>query len=79
MKAIFNLFDFKFLFYANDNNPIHVHVYKGETRAKFTLSPVKLIENEGLEINDVQKIMKILRDNEEILAENWNKHFNNRT
>lgn len=29
MPTIFILFGFRFMFYANDHEPIHVHVIKG--------------------------------------------------
>lgn len=32
------------MFYANDHEPIHVPVIKGDISAKFTLFPVTLIE-----------------------------------
>ena len=43
MPTIFILFGFRFMFYANDHEPIHVHVIKGDVSAKFTLFPVTLI------------------------------------
>ena len=75
MKTIFYLFDFKFLFYANDN--IHVHVVKKDIHAKFSLSPVRLVQNNGLDTNEINKIMKVIKNNEETIAEHWNKYFNN--
>ena len=34
MPTIFILFGFRFMFYANDHEPIHVHVIKGDVSAK---------------------------------------------
>lgn len=48
MPTIFILFGFRFLFYANDHEPIHVHVVKGNISAKFLLDPVEMVENHGL-------------------------------
>lgn len=36
------------MFYVNDYEPMHIHVVKGDAKAKFTISPVKLVENYGL-------------------------------
>ena len=55
MPTIFILFGFRFMFYANDHEPIHVHVIKGDVSAKFTLFP---------------------EENQEVIAEHWNKFFN---
>ena len=35
MPTIFILFGFRFMFYANDHEPIHVHVVKGDTGKVF--------------------------------------------
>ncbi|MCM1005196.1 MAG: DUF4160 domain-containing protein [Prevotella sp.] len=40
MPTIFKLFGFTFLFYANDHEPIHVHVVKGKQKAKFRIFSV---------------------------------------
>ena len=34
MPTIFILFGFRFLFDANDHEPIHVHVVKGDGKAR---------------------------------------------
>ena len=38
MPTIFIIFGFRFMFYANDHEPIHVHVIKGGAKAKFLIS-----------------------------------------
>ena len=63
--------------YANDHEPIHVHVVKGNTHAKFTISPVKLVENYGLKLSEIKMIESVLEENTEVIAEHWNKFFNN--
>lgn len=51
MPELLRLFGLRFLFYANDHEPLHVHVIKGKgkavEKAKFTLFPVELVENNG--------------------------------
>lgn len=49
MPTIFILFGFRFMFYANDHEPIHVHVIKGDVSAKFALSPVMLVKKQWFE------------------------------
>ena len=41
MPTIFILFGYRFLFYANDHTPIHVHVIKGNAKAKYNLFPIE--------------------------------------
>lgn len=77
MPTIFILFGFRFLFYANDHEPIHVHVVKGNTRAKFTLFPeVELVDNKGLKPAELKLVESVIVENKEIIAEHWNKFFN---
>lgn len=76
MPTIFKLFGFSFLFFSNDHEPIHVHVVKGNQRAKFSIFPVQLIENNGLKKAELKMVEAIIEENEEIIAEHWNKFFN---
>lgn len=76
MPTIFILFGFRFMFYANDHEPIHVHVIKGNSKAKFKISPVELIENCGLKTSELKLVESIIEENEEVIAEHWNKFFN---
>ena len=79
MPTIFILFGFRFLFYANDYEPIHVHVVKGKIRAKFTISPGELVENDGLKASEIKMVESVIEENVEVISEHWNKFFNNNT
>ena len=76
MPTIIILFGFRFMFYANDHEPIHVHVVKGNINAKFTLFPVTLITNNGLKPAELKLVESIIEENQEIIAEHWNNFFN---
>lgn len=76
MPTIFILFGFRFMFYANDHEPIHVHVGKGNISAKFTLFPVELIENNGLKPAELKLVESVIEENKEVISEHWNKFFN---
>ena len=64
------------MFYANDHEPIHVHVVKGDASAKFTLFPVTLIKNNGLKTSELKMAESIIEENQEVIAEHWNRFFN---
>lgn len=76
MPTIFIFFGFRFLFYANDHEPIHVHVVKGDVSAKYTLSPVALVDNHGLKPAELKMVEAIIEENKEVIAEHWNNFFN---
>ena len=70
MPTIFILFGFRFMFYAN------VHVTKGDISAKFTLFPVTLVKNNGLKSSELKLVESVIEENQEVIAEHWNKFFN---
>lgn len=37
MPTLFILFGFRFMFYSNEHEPMHIHVVKGNTQAKFNV------------------------------------------
>ena len=76
MPTIFILFGFRFMFYANDHDPIHVHVIKDDVNAKFTLFPVALVKNNGLKSSEIKLVESVIEENQEIIAEHLNKFFN---
>lgn len=77
MPTIFILFGFRFMFYSNDHIPVHIHVIKSGCRTKYTIFPVSLVENQGFIPSELKMIESIIEENEEIIAEHWNKYFNN--
>ena len=48
MPTIFFEKGYRFFFYSNENNePIHVHIEKNDSVAKFWIQPIKLAKNLG--------------------------------
>ena len=76
MPTVFIVFGFIFRFYSNDHSPIHIHVIKGRNRAKFTISPVRLIENHGFKPAELKLVEAVIEENKEVIAEQWNRYFN---
>lgn len=77
MPTVFIFFGYIFKFYSNEHTPIHIHVIKNGKNAKFTISPVLLVENHGLKPAELKLVMSIIEENEEVIAEHWNSYFNN--
>ena len=76
MPTIFYFFGFRFMFYANDHWPIHVHVVKANISAKFTIFPVSLIENNGLKPTELKMVEAVIEEKVEVIAEHRNRFFN---
>ena len=77
MPTIFIFFGYRFMFYANDHTPIHVHVVKDGNKAKYTIFPVKMVENHGFKKQELKLIETIIEENVENIANHWNAFFNN--
>ncbi len=78
MPTVFILFGFIFKFYSNDHEPLHIHVLKDGKKAKYALFPVTLKENQGFKTSELKLVESIIEENEEIIAEHWNRYFNKR-
>lgn len=76
MPTVFIIFGFTFKFYSNDHEPLHIHVLKGGHKAKYSLFPVRLVENQGLKPSELKLVESIIEENQELIAEHWNRFFN---
>ena len=52
MPTLFVIFGFRFLFYSDDHEPIHVHVIKDGHEAKYNIEPLEQICNHGFKKHD---------------------------
>lgn len=43
MPTVFIFFGFRFLFYSNDHDPVHVHIVKDDQEAKYNVNPIEQI------------------------------------
>lgn len=75
MPTLFILLGFRFFFWSNDHEPIHVHVSKGECEAKFEVSEIRLVDNFGFKRNELRLIESIIDENREIIIERWKEYF----
>jgi len=68
------------LFFSNEGNPLepcHIHVRRNTDLAKFWLLPsVSLADNYGFSSQDLNKMKRIIVDNQEYFIQKWNEYFN---
>ena len=77
MPLLFTFFGLRFMFYSNDHEPIHVHVVKGKGKVKENAKfKIKLVENNGLQSNELKMAEMVIEENKELIAEKWNEFFN---
>ncbi len=78
MPVILSVDGFKFFFFSDEGNePIHIHVEKGDGAAKFWMNPVRLSKNFGMKPAELSRVRSILEENEKLIEEKWNE-FNSR-
>ena len=68
---------YRFFVYMNEHEPIHVHVKKGDAKAKIILIPEILIDkNYGFKLKEIKDILGIINDQYEFLIKKWHETFN---
>jgi hypothetical protein len=51
--------------------PVHIHVEKGNSTAKFNLQPIELIKSKGFKARDLSEIRKLIEKNKTSLENSW--------
>lgn len=77
MPSVFTVKGFRFFFYSNENDePIHVHVAKGNATGKIWLEPkIKIAYMYKFSAREVSQIMTIVTNKIETIKQKWNEHF----
>jgi hypothetical protein len=77
MPKVLEINGFIFFFYSQEGNePPHIHIRKAGATAKFWLSPIELVENNGFSPSQIRFIRKAIRDNQSDLLNAWFSFFN---
>jgi len=76
MPTIFSFFGMRFHFFSKEHLPIHIHVVKDNTSAKWVLEPqICLIENKGMKSQELKLAESIIEENKDIIVANWKHYF----
>ena len=57
------------------DEPPHVHVERERNKAKFWLDPVRLQNSGGYNRNEINRIQRLIEENQKMLLEKWNDFF----
>ena len=67
---------YAFVFFSSDQNePMHVHVKRDRTIAKYWLQPVSLANNRGFKKAELRTIAKLVEQFQHELVEAWHDYF----
>ncbi|MFM2224585.1 MAG: hypothetical protein RJA07_787 [Bacteroidota bacterium] len=75
MPELLRLFGLRFFFYSNDHEPPHVHVRNADGEARFIITPVQCIENNGLKDKDIYLAEAIIVENADLFLKRWQDFF----
>lgn len=75
MPTIFIFMGFRFMFYSNDHEPIHVHILKDGNEAKYNVSPIGQVYNHGFKKHELSMIEAIIEENQKVIEERWKEYF----
>lgn len=74
--TVFKERGYRFYFFANEENRMHVHVICEKGEAKFWLEPiVALAENVKLSPKELKEIQKIIEARADEIKKTWKKFF----
>lgn len=65
---------FRFFFYANEHEPKHIHVTKGDDYAKIELCSLRVIQN-FMNPGDLKKALEITEEHNHEFEERWDEWF----
>jgi len=76
MPTLLRVKGYRFFFFSNEGNePIHIHVEKAESYAKFWLDPIRIAFEFGFNRKQLKEINSIIGENRELIIEKWNEYF----
>lgn len=77
MPTVLRIGPYRFYFFSHEAyEPIHIHVDREKNTAKFWINPIQLAKNIGFNATEINKIEKIIIENEVKIKEAWNGYFN---
>jgi hypothetical protein len=79
MPVVFRYMGYRFFFFSNEGDPrepLHIHVRKAESVAKFWLEPEPGIsEAYGFTSHELRELIGVAMENIDLIRRYWNEHF----
>jgi hypothetical protein len=76
LPTVLKIDGFRFFFFSDEHNPVHIHVEKGDGYMRVNLETLKITNKKDFTKNDEKKIMIIIKEHQEKLIGAWNEYFN---
>ena len=79
MPTVFRYKGYRFFFYSNEGDPpepLHIHVIKGESIAKFWLDPeVSVAKSYKMKSPELAMLSKVVKERSDLIRKVWNEYF----
>ncbi|MBR1515310.1 MAG: DUF4160 domain-containing protein [Paludibacteraceae bacterium] len=77
MPEVYIIYGYKIYFFANDHEPVHVHIKGNGGTARFELQGDKfeLTESDNIKLGDLRRLSKSVNENKTIIVRRWNEFF----
>ncbi len=76
MPTVLRIKGYRFFFFSNEGNePIHIHIEKAESYAKFWLNPIRIAIDSGYNSKEIREIKSIIEEHHELIIKKWNEYF----
>lgn len=76
MPTVLLIRGYHFFFYLNEHEPIHIHVTKGDSEARFVLVPeVDMTYSRGFKKSEIRDIVDLITEHYATLINAWRKTF----
>jgi len=67
---------YRFFFFSNEGSESpHIHIERDDRYAKFGLAPVRLERSSGFNSIELNKLRRMVEEQEEFFKEKWDEHF----
>ena len=76
MPTVLRVGPYRYFFYAGDlDEPLHIHVERGDKIAKFWLDPVRLQTSGGFNRAEIRQILRNVNQHHQKFVEAWHEYF----
>ena len=76
MPTVMRIGPFRFYFYSHEpNEPLHVHVDRGEATIKLWLEPIEVAKSRGFRAHEIGGIVALVEEHQARLLEAWHEYF----
>ena len=81
MPTIFEAEGFRFFFYSNDHEPVHVHVRRGGGEAGRrgggvdVREEIALRESQGLKVQELARAQELAEQNRDLIIKKWHEQL----